>query len=288
MDKRTELGTFLRSRRARLQPRDAGLQAYGERRRVPGLRREELAQLAGVSVDYYVRFEQGRADGVSDAVIDAVAAALRLDDAETAHLHRLVRALGVTNSAAPPPQQVRTGLHRLLESIADVPAYVIGRRTDILAWNPLFAALLAVDLAALAPSHRNKARLVFLHSEVRDRFVNWEMKARDVVAYLRMDLGRHPEDPTFPALIAELSGASPDFRRLWDEQEVRDKTHGDYLLQHPLTGEFTLSYESLKLPGDPDQTLITYTAEPGTPAQRALRVLAGGAHRTRGTAITAA
>ncbi|MEU3059345.1 helix-turn-helix transcriptional regulator [Streptomyces subrutilus] len=278
---KAELGDFLRSRRGRIRPEDAGLRSLGGRRRVPGLRREELARLAGVSVDYYTRFEQGRAGNVSDAVLGAVAVALRLDEAETAHLTRLVRTAGrgagsVRAAAgldgAREPQEVRPGLRRLLESMPETPAFVVGRRTDILAWNPLFATLVT-DFGALPPEHRNKAWLVFLDPEVRGRFVNWERKARDLVAFLRFDLGRHPHDPRFAALIAELGERSPEFSGLWAEQEVRGKTHGGYHLRHPLVGEFTLAYESLNLPDDPDQTLITYTAEAGSPSEAALRIL---------------
>ncbi|MFI5529545.1 helix-turn-helix transcriptional regulator [Kitasatospora sp. NPDC051853] len=270
MGNRAELGTFLRSRRARLKPEDAGLRQYGERRRVPGLRREELAQLAGVSVDYYVRFEQGRAENVSDTVIDAVATALRLDQFERQHLLHLVRP---DHTGARPAQQVRPGLRRLLDSMPDTPAFVLGRRTDILAWNELFAALLTVDLDALPPAQRNKTWLAFCHPVVRERYVNWERKAADLVAQLRMDLGRHQCDPEFHDFLTRISAESADFRRHWEAQEVREKSHGGYHLRHPAAGEFTLAYESLLLPDDPDQSLVVYTAEPGSPSEAALRIV---------------
>ncbi|NUU22663.1 MAG: helix-turn-helix domain-containing protein [Streptomycetaceae bacterium] len=274
MNHKAELGEFLRSRRARLRPEDAGLRTYGERRRVPGLRREELAQLAGVSADYYVRFEQGRTGNVSDEVVDAVARALRLDTDERAHLYRLVKAAQSPNAVAPAaPQEVRPGLRRLLESMPDTPAFVVGRRTDLLAWNPLFDALV-VNLDARPDAARNKARLVFLDPEVRERFVSWETKARDLVAYLRLDAGRHPGDPAFAELIGELSEGSADFRRLWADHEVRDKTHGGYHVRHPELGVFSLAYETFRLPDDPDQALLTYTAEAGSPSEAALRLLA--------------
>lgn len=291
---KAELGDFLRSRRGRIRPEDAGLRSFGGRRRVPGLRREELAQLAGVSVDYYTRFEQGRAENISDTVLEAVASALRLDAAETAHLTRLVRTAGRRDgrrggagTGPEEPQEVRPGLRRLLESMPETPAFVVGRRTDVLAWNPLFA-ILVKDFGALPPERRNKAWLVFLDPEVRGRFVNWERKARDLVAYLRFDLGRHPHDPRFAALIAELGERSPEFTRLWEEQEVRETTHGGYHLRHPLVGEFTLAYESLNLPDDPDQSLITYTAEAGSPSEAALRILARAAAGVSAAADTAA
>ncbi|MFD9570043.1 helix-turn-helix transcriptional regulator [Streptomyces sp. NPDC059982] len=279
---KTELGDFLRSRRARIRPEEAGLTAFGGRRRVPGLRREELAQLAGVSVDYYTRFEQGRAENVSEAVLGAVAVALRLDAAETAHLTRLVRNAGRAGSRtaaqgeardAEEAQRVRPGLRRLLDSMPGTPAFVVGRRTDILAWNPLGAALLT-DFGALPPERRNKARLVFLDPEVRGRYAGWRAKARDLVAYLRFDLARHPHDARFAALIEELSAHSPEFVELWQEQEVAEKTHGGYHLRHPLVGEFTVAYECLRLPDDPDQFLIAYTVEAGSPSEAALRILA--------------
>ncbi|MFD8981609.1 helix-turn-helix transcriptional regulator [Streptomyces sp. NPDC059564] len=288
---KTELGDFLRSRRARIRPEEAGLTIFGGRRRVPGLRREEAAQLAGVSVDYYTRFEQGRAENVSDAVLGAVATALRLDATETAHLTRLVRnagRAGPRGAAADAArdgeaQQVRPGLRRLLESMPETPAFVVGRRTDVLAWNPLGAALLT-DFGALPPERRNKARLVFLDPDVRGRYVNWETKARDLVAYLRYDLARHPHDARFAALIEELAERSPEFGPLWEEQEVAEKTHGGYHLRHPLVGEFTLTYESLRLPDDPDQILIAYTAEAGSPSEAALRVLAAATAEGAGAA----
>lgn len=262
---------------------------------MPGLRREELAQLAGMSVDYYTRFEQGRAENVSDTVLGAVATALRLDAAETAHLTRLVRTVGRagggagSRGAAAGPEQaqeVRPGLLRLLESMPQTPAFVIGRRTDILAWNPLFATLVT-DFGALPPERRNKAWLLFLDPQVRERFVNWERKAEDLVAYLRFDHGRHPHDARFTALVGELSQRSPEFAALWAAQEVREKTHGGYHLRHPLVGEFTLAYESLNLPDDPDQSLITYTAAAGSPSEAALRILAAEAARTGEPARTA-
>ncbi|WP_433256067.1 helix-turn-helix transcriptional regulator [Streptosporangium sp. CA-135522] len=274
MDGRSELGAFLRSRRARLKPEDSGLDTYGDRRRVPGLRREELARLAGVSVDYYVRFEQGRTDTVSNAVVDAVATALRLTDAERAHLHNLARAVGRRPATPPAPakQTPTQGQLRLLAAMPDVPAYLVGRRTDILAWNPLYAELIG-PLDTMAPEHRNTAWLTFLDADVRARYVNWDVKARNVVAYLRRDLGRHPDEPAFTALIDELTTASPEFRKLWAEQQVADRTDGDYHMHHPTAGELHLSFESFVSTADPNISLITYTAEPGSPSETILRRL---------------
>ncbi|POM26588.1 hypothetical protein BTM25_09890 [Actinomadura rubteroloni] len=270
LDRRTELGAFLRSRRARLRPDDLGLPGHGGRRRVPGLRREELAMLAGVSVDHYVRLEQGRTLHFSDAVLDAVARALRLDPAERDHLHRLARP---SSGTAPSPQEVRPGLRRLLDQAGDVPGYVLGRDLDVLAWNPLACALLA-DFGALPPRERNLARLIFLDPRLRDLYVDWRGKAGDVVAFLRLDASRRPGDPATTALVEELSALSPDFRTLWAEHRLKDKTHGRYVYRHPVVGELELGFETLRLPDDPDQAFIAHTVEPGSPSETALRLLA--------------
>lgn len=277
MDFRTELTTFLRSRRARLQPEELGVRPFGGRRRVPGLRREELAELAGVSVDYYVRLEQGRSQNVSDAVLDAVARALRLDGAERAHLGHLVRALrGAPSAEALPVQPVRPGIGVLLEAIGEVPAQVLGRRLDILAANRPARTLFA-DVEDLPPAQRNAAWLHFLHPGARELYADWEEVARDTVAALRMDLGRYPCDDRLCSLLGELSVRSDDFRRLWAEHRVRDNSHGVVRLRHPGAGELTLHRETLRLPDAPDQSLVTYAAEPGTPSHDALTSLAGRA-----------
>jgi transcriptional regulator with XRE-family HTH domain len=273
LDRRAELGEFLRSRRARLDPEELGLRHLGGRRRVPGLRREELAQLAGVSVDHYVRLEQGRTLHFSDAVLDAVARALQLDDVERAHLHRLARPAQDTECAPAGRQEVRPGLRRLLEMSADVPAYVVGRGTDVLAWNALAAALIT-DFGALPVRHRNLARLIFLDEGIRSLYADWRSKASDVVAYLRLDAGRHPGDPATAALVAELSAASVDFRELWAEHRLKDKTHGRYVYRHPVVGELDLGFETLRLPDDPDQALVAHTVVAGSPSAAALRLLA--------------
>ncbi|MGE7433107.1 helix-turn-helix domain-containing protein [Kitasatospora sp. NPDC001175] len=277
MDRRAELGEFLRSRRARLRPEEIGLPPYGGRRRVPGLRREELAQVAGVSVDYYVRLEQGRTEHVSQAVLDAVARALRLDPDERLHLGNLARPHR-PDGVPRPPQRVLPGLQRLLDSMADVPAYVVGLGTRVLAWNRLAAALIT-DFGALQPDRRELARLVFLDEAARELYEDWEGKARDVVAYLRLDAGRHPGDAGLSALIGELSIGSRDFARLWAGQEVRDKTRGGYVFRHPAAGRLELAYETLRLPDDPDQALIAYTVEPDSPSRAALLLLAGCTQR---------
>ncbi|KUJ65088.1 XRE family transcriptional regulator [Streptomyces albus subsp. albus] len=281
LDRRAELGEFLRSRRARLRPEEFGLPDHGGRRRVPGLRREELAQLAGVSVDHYVRLEQGRTLHFSTAVLDAVARALRLDAVERDHLYRLARpwSEGDRSDAAPEPQRVRQGLRRLLDSTAEVPAYIVGRNTDVLAWNRLAAALIT-DFGALPPGQRNLARLVFLDEGMRSLYADWPGKAADVAAYLRLDAGRHPDDPSTAALIGELSAASPEFRELWAEHRIKDKTHGRYSYLHPVVGRLDLGFETLRLPDDPDQALIAHTVEEGSPSETALRLLAAWAQES--------
>jgi transcriptional regulator with XRE-family HTH domain len=268
-----ELGHFLKSRRARVRPEDVGVQPFG-RRRVPGLRREELAQLAGVSFDYYVRLEQGRAGHPSEAVLDAIARALRLDDAERAHLFDLSRP--VPRRRAARPERVRPQLRRLLDALHDVPAMVIGRRMDVLAWNRLAAALLG-DWGALPREQRNSARQFFLDDGARALYVDWDENARATVAWLRMAAGRHPDDAGLAELIGELSMKSEEFRRLWPRHDVREKTHGTKRLRHPIVGPLTLSYETLILPGDRDQALFLYTAEPGSESETALRLLGSAA-----------
>lgn len=273
MDFRTELATFLQSRRARLRPEDVGIRPFNGRRRVPGLRREELAQLAGVSVDYYIRLEQGRSQNVSDSVLDAVAGALRLDAAERAHLGHLTRALHNSPTHALAPQPVRTGIQILLGALDEVPAYILGRRLDILASNHL-ARVLFGDFDALPAERRNVAWLHFLDPDARERYPDWEQTARDTVAALRMDLGRYPCDDRLCGLLGELSVRSDDFSRLWAEHHVRENTHGIQRIRHPATGELPLLRETLRLPDEPDQVLVTYVAEPGSPAQTALGALA--------------
>ncbi|MFF0572119.1 helix-turn-helix domain-containing protein [Streptomyces sp. NPDC004041] len=274
LDRRAELSEFLRTRRAKLQPQDVGLPDFGRHRRVPGLRREELAQLAGVSVAYYTRLEQGNGRNVSAEVLDAIARALRLTDAEHAHLTHLARPARHKKKRRPARvQRVRTGLLYLLDSMDGIPAYVTGARSDVLAWNPMAAAVFG-DWGALPPGERNWARLVFLSPGYRELFVDWDSKASDMVSYLRLYAGCHPDDPELSALVGELSVKSDEFRRLWATHNVKEKGHGVKLIRHPLAGDLTLSYETLNLPDDEEQHLVTYHAEPDSPSAEALRLLA--------------
>jgi transcriptional regulator with XRE-family HTH domain len=274
LDRRAELSEFLRTRRARLQPEDVGISGFGEQRRVPGLRREEVAQLAGISVAYYTRLEQGNGRNVSAQVLDAIARVLRLTDAEHAHLTHLVQPTRHRKSPAPRPKRVRPALWQLLDSMVDVPAYIVGRHTDVLAWNRMALALFG-DWAGMPARERNWARMVFLSPEYRDLFGDyWAAKASDVVAYLRMDAGRHPNDPELSALVGELSVKSERFRKLWATHDVKEKTHGLKQLRHPLVGDLTLSFETFTLPDEQELALTTYHAEPGSPSAEALRLLA--------------
>ncbi|MGW5381986.1 helix-turn-helix transcriptional regulator [Nocardia sp. NPDC003963] len=276
----TELGEFLRSRRARLQPEEAGLPVYGGRRRVPGLRREELAQLAGVSAGYYTRLEQGQSPNASDSVLDAVARVLRLDEAERAHLYSLARPKpkGRRRTIAE-PEQVRPGVRRMIDSFGDVPALVLGRFVDILAWNPMAHALLAGHLDVDAPNRPddrpNIARMVFLDPHTRELYDDWPRKARSTVADLRLIAGQHPGAPALSNLIGDLTLASPDFATLWAAHSVADCGGSTRTHHHPVVGAMTLTTEFMTLPEDEGQRVAVYTAEPGSSAESALRILSG-------------
>jgi transcriptional regulator with XRE-family HTH domain len=282
LDRRAELSEFLRTRRARLKPEDVGLPDFGRHRRVPGLRREELAQLAGVSVAYYTRLEQGNGRNVSAEVLDAIARALRLSDAEHAHLTHLAKPKTHKKKPSARSQRVRGSLRQLLDSLEGVPAYVTGRRSDILVWNRMAAAVFG-DWSELPAQERNWARLVFLKPEYRELYVDWDAKAADMVSYLRLDAGCHPDDPRLSALVGELSVKSEEFRRLWATHDVKEKSHGVKRIHHPLVGELTLSFETFRLPDDGEQSLITYHAEPGSPSAEALRLLASWGTDARGS-----
>ncbi|GAA2082861.1 helix-turn-helix transcriptional regulator [Kitasatospora saccharophila] len=255
----SELGEFLRQRRARIQPSDVGLPELGRRRRVPGLRREEVAQLAGVSVDYYVRLEQGRGDGVSVEVLDAVARVLRLDGTERGHLHDLARPPRGTQRRA--PQQVGPGLRLVLDAMA-LPVFALGRCMDVLAWNAPADAV--IGFSELPPGERNMARHAFLGERGARLYPEFERVAAETVAHLRLDAARHPDDPDLAALVADLTAGSPLFAELWARHGVREKASGRKRLLHPEVGELDLGYETLVPPGEPGLQLVVYTAEPGS------------------------
>ncbi|MEU4683482.1 helix-turn-helix transcriptional regulator [Streptomyces xinghaiensis] len=273
-EKNTELADFLRRARSQCDASRAGLPADGRVRRVPGLRREEVAFLAGVSTDYYTRLEQGRRIVPSPPVVDAIGRALGLDRAGRAHLADLI---GPEAAAARPRtrpvQRVRPGLYQLLDALGDVPALVLGRRADVLAQNHLGKALFT-DFERFPASRRNYARWMFLDEAARSLFVDWEEQARAAVENLRLEAGADPADRATIDLIAELREAGPEFALWWDEHRVHQRTHGSKLLRHPVVGDLTVEYETLTLPGDPDTTLFVYSAEANSPSQRALSLLA--------------
>jgi len=263
----SELGAFLKARRAALDPADLGLPRGVTQRRVKGLRREELAQLSGISVDYYTRLEQGRAKNVSDAVLGSLARALRLDAGEESYLRNLA---APGRRGLPGPQRVRPELRLLLDAI-QAPAFVFGRYLDVLAWNALGGAV-AFDFENL--EERNIAKLSFLGERGKELYPEWEAVSREVVANLRAEGGRHPGDPEFARLVDELSRGSAEFRALWAEHTVQEKAQGWKVLANPVAGELRLRYETLRLPDDPDQGLVIYHAEPGSESERALGLLA--------------
>jgi transcriptional regulator with XRE-family HTH domain len=270
-----ELREFLRSRRARVTPAGAGLPLRPGSRRVPGLRREEVAQLAGVSVDYYVRLERGRTANVSESVLDAVARALQLNELERTHLFTLAKP-SRSRPRALPPQQVRPGLQLVVDSITDVPVLVLGRRLDVLAANPLARALFT-DFDALPPHFRNMARLVFLHDHVRSVCADWRAAAQGIVANLRLYAGRYPHDPALADLVGELSVQDPDFRRWWADHDVDQHTYGVRHCHHGLVGDLILGYEAFTPADDPEQTLWVSTVQPGSVSEERLKLLASWA-----------
>jgi transcriptional regulator with XRE-family HTH domain len=275
----TALGSFLQASRARITPEQAGLESYGDRRRVSGLRREELALLAGVSASYYTRLEQGQSSNASPQVLDALARALRLNDAERSHLHTL--AAGNARRGAPrrpAAEHPDPALLELLGSLGDVPALVLGRRSDVLAWNATGHALIASHLHPSSPekpsTRPNMAALVFLDGHTRELYADWRAKSRAVVGNLRLVVGSHPEDPILASLIGSLTMASTDFASLWADVRVQACATAVYELNHPLIGALSVTQQTLRSIDHPDQTLVTHTAAAGSGAEVALRLLA--------------
>ncbi|MEV7992497.1 helix-turn-helix transcriptional regulator [Streptomyces sp. NPDC086077] len=272
----TQLGDYLRACRARIHTEDVGLPAVG-RRRVPGLRREELASLAGISVDYIVRLEQGRVKSASPTILLALAEALRLQADEKEYLLRVAAEDATVPERFRPSgtrgQQVSRGTRVLLESLVNVPALVLGRRMDILAWNELGAALFT-DFAELPQRQRNHIWLTFLHPQVRGMYENWAKVAQECVAYLRMDAARYPDDPELAQLVGELSLKDDDFGSWWSGHRVRAQRQGRKKFHHRIAGELDLDFQVLDVRGGSDQSLLVYTAEPGSGSAEALTFLA--------------
>ena len=278
-DVRGEIREFLSTRRARISPEQAGLPTYGgDRRRVSGLRREEVALLTGISSEYYTRLERGNATGVSESVIDGIAHALQLDEAERAHLLDLLRTAGTTRPPRrrPARQRVRPTVQRVLDSMVGTPGFVLNGRLDILAANDLgFALFSPVYADPVRPP--NNARFIFLDQHATEFFRDWDKVANDTVALLRAEAGRDRYDRQLSDLIGELSTRSEEFRARWAAHNVRIHTTGVKRFHHPVVGDLELAFESFPLAADPSQGLLTYTAEPGSPSQDALNLLASWA-----------
>ncbi|MFI1996423.1 helix-turn-helix domain-containing protein [Actinoplanes sp. NPDC020271] len=281
MDTHDEAREFLASRRAKITPEQAGLPSFGGTRRVAGLRRAEVAMLAGVSPDYYTRLERGNLSGVSDSVLDAIAGALRLDEAERSHLYDLARAANTTPRARrrPATPQIRAGVRSLLDAMTDAPAFVRNGRLDILVANPLGAALYSPAFASAARPV-NLARFCFLDPAADAFYPDWGGAAETTVALLRTEAGRDPYNKELSDLIGELATRSDDFRTRWAAHNVRLHHTGVKQFQHPAVGRLDLAFEAMPLPADPGLTLTAYSAEAGTPAHDALRLLASWAATT--------
>jgi transcriptional regulator with XRE-family HTH domain len=282
-----DIREFLTSRRARVTPERAGLPKWGRHRRVSGLRREEVALLAGISVEYYTRLERGNARGVSETVLEAISQTLQLDEAEHAHLLDLVRS---ASAERPPrrrsaPQRVRPSVARIVDAMTRIPACVLNGRLDILYANDLTNALFS-DLFRDSVRPPNLARFAFLDPRSRALWVDWEKAAWDTVAILRAEAGRSPYDRALADLVGQLSTRSEEFRVRWATHDVKFHRTGTKQFHHPLVGDLTLVFESLDLPADPGLSLLTYTAEPGSASEQALDELARwGITRARLSAV---
>jgi transcriptional regulator with XRE-family HTH domain len=279
------LGAFLKTRRDRVTPADVGLRTFGAARRVPGLRREEVAQLAGVSAGYYTRLEQDQAGTASQQVIDALARVLRLDSAETTHLRNLARRPAVPRLVRPRPEQPHPRVLALLDALGEaVPAVVLGRRGDVLAWNRAGHALIAEHVAFDSPRDPARRpsihRMFFLDSLTRDLHRDWDEIARIHVGYLRLTSGRYPTDARLAELIGELTMHSTEFASLWATGDVADCTVGTWRLQHPTIGSVDVDYQVWLQPDSPDHRLEIYTPH-DSPSSDALRLLTSGVNDQR-------
>lgn len=277
IDQRAQVREFLSSRRARITPEQAGLPVYGGNRRVKGLRREEVAMLAGVSIDYYVRMERGNLSGTSESVLDALGRALQLDEAEREHLFALARAAEPGARRRPaPPTTVRPSVQHVLDAISDAPAWVRNGRHDIVALNRLGRALYSPVLAdPRRPA--NTSRFIYLDPAAREFFVDWDRVANDVAAMLRLEAGRNPHDRKLIELVGELSTRSEIFRTRWASHDVQYHRSGRKRLRHPIVGQLDLDFEAMELPSEPGLTLNVYTCAPDTPTADGLKMLASWA-----------
>ena len=266
---------FLTSRRGKITPEQAELRTYGGARRVPGLRREEVALLAGVSVDYYTRLERGSVAGVSESVLEALVRALQLDEAERAHLFDLARAAQTTprRRRRPAPQRVRPSVQRILDAITGGPAFVRNGRMDLLAANRLGRAFYAQHFDS-PHGPANSARFIFLDQRAPDFYADWEQVATDAVAVLRSEAGRDPYDRDLSDLVGELSTRSETFRTRWAAHNVRFHDSGSKRFHHPVVGDVSLTFETMQLSADAGLMLFVYTAEPGSRSEEALNLLA--------------
>ena len=278
MDAKSEIREFLTSRRARVTPEQAGLTSYGARR-VPGLRRSEVATLGGVSIEYYTRIERGNLTGVSESVLEALARALQLDDAERAHLFDLARAAGPTTPARrrrSPKQRVRPDVQWTIDAMTGAAAFVFNGRLDILAANQLGRALFS-ELYVNPARPVSTPRFVFLEPRAREFYADWDRAAGETVAVLRAEAARDPDDRDLSDLVGELSTKSEEFRTLWAAHNVRLHNAGVKHLHHPVVGDLSLNYNGLELAADPGLTIFVYTAEPGSKSAESLNLLASWA-----------
>jgi len=273
-DLRGEIRQFLTTRRAKITPKQAALPNYGGKRRVAGLRREEVALLAGISIEYYTRLERGDARGVSDDVLDALARALQLDDVERAHLTDLIRTANARRpTRRPTRERVRPSVQRILDSMTGTAAFVRNGRLDILSANKLGYALYS---PAFLDPHRpvNLARFIFLDRRSTQFYGDWDGIAHAAVGSLRAEAGRDPYDRALTDLVGELSTRSQEFRVRWAAHDVKYYRSGVQPFHHPIVGDLTLNYDALEIPADPGLTIVAYTAEPDSPSQQALNQLA--------------
>lgn len=277
MDSKNDIREFLTTRRAKISPEQANLPYYGKRR-VPGLRREEVAALAGVSVDYYNRLERGNLAGVSEAILESIANALRLDEAERLHLNRLARAANPVPRArrATKRPQLSPSIQRVLDGMSDVAAIVRNGRMDLLASSTLGRALYSPAYDE-EPDRPNLARFAFLSPAARAFYPDWEGAANVSVALLRTEAGRNPHDPALTALVGELSTRSDEFRVRWASHNVRTHYSGCKVFHHPAVGDLTLNYDVMDLPGDSGLSLTAYTAAADSTSADGLKLLASWA-----------